>query len=101
MPKFVRLLRLFFIASLLSGATCSGKGTLMGTAGAGGGGRGGWGHGGTSGAGGGAPITSCPASMPAAPNGACSGSLGCQFNAGCTCHGCCTAFWSCVDGIFK
>jgi hypothetical protein len=39
--------------------------------------------------------------MPTAPNGACSGSLGCQFNAGCTCHGCCMAFWSCVDGIFK
>jgi hypothetical protein len=31
----------------------------------------------------------------------CKGSFGCEFMAGCTCHGCCAAFWGCVDGVFK
>jgi hypothetical protein len=89
---------LLIVASLLwvagAGAAC-GKRTLTGTA------DGGGGRGGTSGAGGAGPITSCPTATPASQTGACSGSFSCQFNAGCTCHGCCTAFWSCVNGTFK
>jgi hypothetical protein len=85
------------VAGLLSGVACSGKGK-SGTGGASGGG-GVAGHGGTSGAGG-APITSCPASNPLQMT-ACSGSFSCQFNLGCTCTGCCVAYWSCSLGAFK
>src|SRR4029077_16618094 len=48
---------------------------------------------------GGAPITSCPASEPLAQI-ACSGSFGCRFTTFCTCHGCCSSGWRCIDGVF-
>lgn len=97
------------VAALVSGAGC-GKRLLAGTPGAGDAGMptGGAGSGGVSsgdpGSGGmsgigGAPITSCPVSEPVAPI-ACSGSFGCRFTTFCTCHGCCSSGWRCIDGIF-
>lgn len=107
MLRFVRLSRLIIVTGLLVGAACSGRRQLpgTGTGGAGGGSAGAAGSagtGGTSGTGG-APLTSCPTTSDPYPyaNVACTGTFSCQFNAGCTCHGCCTAFWRCVDGVFK
>lgn len=92
MPSIARLLRVIAIAGVLVWTACGGKGKTTGAGGVAGGG--------TSGSDGGAPITSCPSSMPTTQP-ACSGALTCQFEAGCTCHGCCVAFYSCVNGTFK
>ncbi|HMF44967.1 MAG TPA: hypothetical protein VKQ32_30055 [Polyangia bacterium] len=109
---------------MLTGVACGGKSASNGKGGAGGGAaaRGGTsgsggiaggaagssgmsGSGGIAGSGGtagsedgGEPITSCPAS----PHGMvpCAGTFTCQFTAVCTCHGCCVAFWSCLNGTF-
>jgi hypothetical protein len=115
-------LRLIVLAGLLSGAACD-KRMLPGTPGAGGDGAvsggaasggmsggdpgsagmsgsgGAVGQGGMSGAGG-APITSCPASEPTASI-ACTGLFNCRFTTFCTCHGCCSSGWRCMDGIFQ
>jgi hypothetical protein len=117
MLRFNLFLWSLIVAGLVFGAGCS-KRMLPGTPGAGGGtltggggsggvfggdpGTGGMsgdpGSGGMSGIGG-APITSCPVSEPMAPI-ACSGSFGCRFTTFCTCHGCCSSGWRCIDGIF-
>lgn len=95
MSRIAFLLGLVVLAGLGSGAACNGKGKSPGDAGGGASGSGG----GMAGTGGGAPITSCPASDPHGQL-ACTGQFGCQFDAGCTCHGCCFAVYLCLDGRF-
>ena len=100
MSRIACLLGVVVVAGLISGAACNGKGKSQ--ADGGGGTSGGAGAGGTAGTGGagGAPITSCPAGDPHGQPVACAGQLACQFEAGCTCHGCCYAFYNCVEGRF-
>jgi hypothetical protein len=83
------------------GAGAGGTGGQAGTGGAAGGQAGtGGAAGGASGTGGGAPITSCPASGSAGQTIPCTGSFNCQLNQFCTCHGCCFAHFSCLNGEF-
>jgi hypothetical protein len=81
---------LIILTGLLTGGACNSKGQLSGTGGTG-----------NSPSDAGTPITTCPLSAPATMTLLCMGSLGCSYQAGCTCHGCCSSFWSCVDGVFK
>src|SRR5262245_49560954 len=92
MARLICLFRMIAITCVLFGGACSGKGVLPGS-------------GGTGGAAGRPgsdpePLTHCPSS-PLQMTEPCLGSFACQYETGCTCHGCCSAFWMCVAGTFQ
>ena len=109
---------LFVVVSLLGSAACGGGASkadaaaggsaaagTSGAAGTGGGNAAGTGGGNAAGTGGtgggnvdgGATLSSCPTEEPTTQP-ACTGTLYCSYNTGCSCVGCCAAVYNCTDG---